>query len=42
MPLDPRAQAILDEIKAHGVPPFEDMTVPQAREVALAFKGHAV
>jgi acetyl esterase/lipase len=38
MPLDPRAQAILDQIKAEGLPPFEEMSVPQAREVAAAFK----
>ena len=38
MPLDPRAQALLEQIQAEGLPPFEEMTVPQAREVAATFK----
>src|SRR5919201_3852437 len=38
MPLDPQANALLEQMKAQGLPPFEQMTVPQAREAALAFK----
>jgi len=38
MPLDPQAQVLLEQMKAQGMPPFEQMTVAQAREVSLAFK----
>jgi acetyl esterase len=38
MPLDPQAQALLEQLKAQGLPSFEQMTVPQAREAALGFK----
>ena len=38
MPLDPHARAVLDQMEAQGLPPFEQMTVAQAREVMLAFK----
>ena len=31
MPLDPQAQALLEQMKAQGMPSFEQMTVPQAR-----------
>ncbi len=37
MPLHPEAQALLDALAAQGVPPFECMTVPQAREATAAF-----
>jgi acetyl esterase len=37
MPLDPEARALLDQLKALGVKPFEDMTVPEARREAAAF-----
>jgi len=37
MPVDPQAQAVLDLMKEQGVPPFEEMTVAQAREVVLGF-----
>ncbi len=36
MPLDPQAQAFLDQVKAMGLPPFEEMTVEQARNAILA------
>ncbi|NMO04348.1 alpha/beta hydrolase [Gordonia sp. TBRC 11910] len=38
MAIHPDARALLDGLAAGGVPPFECMTVPQAREVANAFK----
>ena len=37
MPLHPEAQALLDALSAEGLPPFEAMTVPQAREATGAF-----
>ena len=37
MPLHPEAQALLTALSEQGVPPFECMTVPQAREAAGAF-----
>jgi acetyl esterase len=36
-PLDPQARALLDQLAETGMPPFEHMTVPQAREAAWAF-----
>ncbi len=38
MGLDPQAEALLKELEAQGLPPFEEMSVPQAREVILAFR----
>jgi acetyl esterase len=38
MPLDPQAEALLAQMKEQGLPPFEEMTVPQARELIAAFK----
>jgi acetyl esterase len=38
MPLDPQAQVLLEQMKAQGMPPFDQMTVAQAREAGLAFK----
>lgn len=38
MPLDPEAQALLDAMEAQGLPPFEEMSVPQARDVVTAFR----
>ena len=35
--VDPQVQALLAEMAALGQPPFEEMTVPQARQAALAF-----
>jgi acetyl esterase len=37
MVLDPQAAAVIEEIEKAGLPPFEEMTVPEAREAALAF-----
>jgi acetyl esterase len=37
MPLDPQVQGLLEAMAAQGMPPFHQMTVPQAREVAYAF-----
>jgi acetyl esterase len=37
MPLDPQAQALLEQLKEQGLPPFEEMTPEQAREVAVGF-----
>ncbi|HEY0582892.1 MAG TPA: alpha/beta hydrolase [Chloroflexota bacterium] len=38
MPLVPQARALLDQLEQQGLPPFEQMTVPQAREVIAGFK----
>jgi acetyl esterase len=38
MPLNPHAEALLKQMEAQGLPPFEEMSVPQARDVALAFR----
>ena len=38
MSLDPQAQAFLDQVKAMGLPPFEEMTVEQAREAILGMR----
>ncbi len=37
MTLHPEAQALLSALGEQGVPPFECMTVPQAREATAAF-----
>lgn len=37
MTLDSQVQGLLDALTAQGVPPFDQMTVAQAREVAHAF-----
>ncbi len=34
MPLDPQAQALLDQVKALGGPPLNDLSPPEARAVA--------
>ena len=37
MPVHPEAQQLLEALRAAGMPPFEAMTVPQAREAAKGF-----
>jgi acetyl esterase len=37
MALDPQAQALLDQMQEAGAPPFEQMTVGEARQAAYAF-----
>jgi acetyl esterase len=37
MPLDPQVQVLLERMKEQGLPPFEQMTVDQARAVILEF-----
>jgi acetyl esterase/lipase len=37
VPPHPEAQSLLDALAAQGLPPFEAMTVPQAREATAAF-----
>jgi acetyl esterase len=37
MALDPQAKALLDQMQEAGVPPFEQMTVGEARQAAYAF-----
>jgi len=37
VPLHPEAQQLLAALEAAGMPPFEHMTVPQARQAALGF-----
>ena len=37
MPVHPEAQQLLDALRAAGMPPFEAMTVPQAREATKGF-----
>ncbi|KQW69885.1 alpha/beta hydrolase [Methylibium sp. Root1272] len=39
MPLDPQVQGLLDAFKAQGLKGFEQMSVPEARETAMAFVG---
>ena len=39
MPLHPEARALLEAMAEQGAPPFECLTVPQAREAASAFVG---
>jgi acetyl esterase len=38
MPVDPQVQALLSQLEAQGLPPFEDMSVPQARDVMTQFR----
>ncbi|WP_428483269.1 alpha/beta hydrolase [Rhodopila sp.] len=38
MPVDPQVQALLDEFRRQGVPPFDQMSVTQARLVAGGFR----
>ena len=39
MSLDPQVQGLLDAFKAQGLKSFEQMTVPESRETAMAFVG---
>ncbi|HYH30374.1 MAG TPA: alpha/beta hydrolase [Pseudonocardia sp.] len=38
MPLKPDVQALLEQFEAQGVPPFNEMSVPQARDAIGAFR----
>jgi acetyl esterase len=38
MPIDPQAQALLDQVAASGLPPFGEMTVDQAREAIMGMR----
>ncbi len=38
MPVDPQVQALLSQLEAQGLPPFEEMSVPQARDVMTQFR----
>jgi len=38
MPINPQVQALLDEFSKQGLPPFDQMSVTQARLVALSFR----
>jgi acetyl esterase len=38
MPVLPQVQGLLDEFEKQGLPPFEQMSVTQAREVTLGFR----
>ncbi|HZD64921.1 MAG TPA: alpha/beta hydrolase [Acidimicrobiales bacterium] len=38
MSLDPQVQALLQQFEEQGMPRFEQMSVPQARDVAMAFR----
>ena len=38
MPLDPQVQALLTQLEEQGLPPFEQMSVPQARDVMAGFR----
>ena len=38
MPINPQVQALLDEFTKQGLPPFDQMSVTQARIVALGFR----
>ena len=38
MPINPQVQALLDEFTKQGLPPFDQMSVTQARLVALGFR----
>ncbi|HEY0182261.1 MAG TPA: alpha/beta hydrolase [Rhodopila sp.] len=38
MPINPQVQALLDEFSKQGLPPFEQMSVTQARLVTLGFR----
>jgi len=39
MPLDPQAKALLDQMQSQGMPPFDQMTVAEAREAVRIQKG---
>ncbi len=38
MPVKPQVQALLDELERQGLPPFDQMSVTQARVAALGFR----
>jgi len=38
MPLDPQIEAVLEEMRAAGAQPFEELSVPEARVAALGFE----
>ena len=38
MPVNPQVQALLDEFSKQGLPPFDQMSVTQARLVTLGFR----
>ena len=38
MPINPQVQALLDEFTKQGLPPFNQMTITQARAVTLGFR----
>src|ERR1700679_1219728 len=38
MPINPQVQALLDEFSKQGLPPFDQMSVTQARLVSLGFR----
>lgn len=38
MPLDPAAENLLEQFRLQGTPPFEMMSVPEARDAAMAFR----
>lgn len=38
MPVLPQVQGLLEQMEAQGLPPFDQMSVPQARDVAMAFR----
>ncbi|MDQ4117302.1 MAG: alpha/beta hydrolase, partial [Actinomycetota bacterium] len=38
MPVKPDVQSLLDMMEAQGLPPFDEMSVPQARDVAGSFR----
>lgn len=38
MPLDPQVQALLAQMAEQGLPPFEEMSVPEARDVMNGFR----
>ncbi len=38
MPVNPQVRALLDEFEKQGLPPFDQMSVTQARVVALGFR----
>ena len=38
MPLNAQAQELLKQFEEEGLPPFEEMSVPQARDVTMAFR----
>lgn len=38
MPLNPQAEALLAQLEEQGLPSFEEMSVPQARDVSAAFR----